>query len=589
MFWYKKRSSVPSNPTKDLTMRQVLKVSKPTRLPRWKQWKQLPSVLSRMEKRIMQSAFVVMVVSTSFLIGLTLLSRRVEIPTKGGEYTEALVGEPQLINPLYAISNDVDQDLTSLIYSGLFRWIPDRGLVNDLAQSIHVNEEGTVITIKIRENATFHNGDPVRARDILFTINAIQNPSYRSSLLPIFKNISVIQEDDLTVSFILPKADTPFLQNLTVGILPSGVWADVLPQNAPLASLNLQPIGSGPYQFVEFTKDKKGSIRSYTLEPFNRYSENPAKIERLIFKFYPDSDSALDGLTNKFVEGMNVVPFKNLDEVGQNRTVVLHSPFLSRETILFFNQKINPLLEKKGVREAIAKSIDKQTIVQTILSGNGRVIEGPILKESLGYHAGLEPLTVDLEAAKTLLTENGVLTEPKEESTKKPNQFTLTTIDSEEFLQVANYLKTQLEQIGLEIEIVSFANEVFYEKVIAPRNFELLLTTVLFNADPDPSIFWHSNKADGAGLNIVDYKNPEVDKLLDSARTTLHEADRQMTYQTFQEKLAADLPAVFLYQSTYSYALPKKIEQAQFTQIRIPSDRFAKITEWYIKTKKSFK
>jgi len=589
MPWYKKRSRIPSNPTKDLTMRQVLKVSKPTRFPSWKQWKQLPSVLTNREKRVLQSAFVMMILCASFTIGVVLLSHRIEMPTRGGEYTEALVGEPQLINPLYAITNDVDQDLTSLIYSGLFRWIPGTGLVNDLAESVHVNEEGTVVTVKIRENASFHNGDPVRARDILFTMSAIQNPSYRSPLLPSFKNISVIQEDDLTVSFILPKANAPFLQNLTVGILPSSIWADVLPQNAPLASLNLQPIGSGPYQFVEFTKDKKGSIRSYTLKPFDHYSDNPAKIQRLIFKFYPDSPSAVDGLADKFVEGVNVVPFENLDEVGQNRTIVLHSPYLSRETVLFFNQKTNTLLQKKGVREAIAKTIDKKVIVENILQGNGRVIEGPILPGTIGYHASLVPVPVDPEAAKTLLTENGVLAEPKEPSTKKPNQFTLTTIDSPEFLQVADYLKIQLELAGLEIEIVSFASDIFYEKVIAPRNFELLLTTVLFNADPDPSLFWHSNKADGAGLNIVDYKNTEIDTLLDSARTTLHEADRQTAYQTFQEKLAADLPAVFLYQSKYGYAISKKIQQAQFEQIRIPSDRFAKITEWYIKTKKTFK
>lgn len=580
-------------------MRQVLKVSKPKRLPSWKQWKRIGSVLTKTETRIIQSAFAVMILSLGSAAGFFFLSNRVEVPTRGGEYTEALIGEPQLINPLYATTNDVDQDLTALVYSGLFKWIPGKGLVNDLAESIHVNEALTVIAIKIREDAFFHNGDPVRARDVLFTINAIQNPSYRSPLYPTFRSISVVQEDDLTVSFVLPKPDTPFLQHLTVGILPAGIWADILPQNAPLASLNLQPIGSGPYQFVSFTKDKKGSIRSYTLEAFEKGQKHPANIERLHFKFYPDSASALEALANKFVEGVSVVPFENKQEVRQNRSVVLHSPFLSRETVLYFNQKTNPLLQKKPVREAIVQTIDKAALVQTVLEGQGRVIEGPILPGALGYHAGLTPVPVDLEKTKTVLKEQSVLTEtsietPAETQTetnvtpsKKSSQFTLTTIDSEEFLRVAAYIEAQLESVELDIEVVSFPSENFYDKVIAPRNFELLLTTVLFQADPDPSLFWHSTKADGAGLNIVDYKNPEIDKLLDTARSTLNEAERQTAYQTFQEKLLADLPAVFLYQSTYTYAIAKKIQNVSFEQIRMPSDRFANITDWYIKTKKT--
>ena len=111
------------------------------------------------------------------------MSHRVEIPAVGGQYTEGLIGEPQFINPLYAIQSDVDQDLASLIYSGLMRWDPEEGFIPDLAESLTINEDGTVYTLKIRDNAKFHNGEDVRARDVLFTINAIQNTSYRSPSL----------------------------------------------------------------------------------------------------------------------------------------------------------------------------------------------------------------------------------------------------------------------------------------------------------------------------------------------------------------------------------------------------------------------
>lgn len=537
----------------------------------------------------MQTALLTLFVSLGSLLTFTLFANRVEIPAHGGEYTEALVGEPQLINPLYATTNDVDKDLVALIFSGLMRWDPEKGLTEDLAESININEEGTVLTFTIREDARFHNGDPVLARDILFTVNAIQNPAYRSPLLPFFRGVSVVQEDDRKISFVLEKAQPSFLQNLTVGILSANAWADILPQNAPLAALNLQPIGSGPYQFDEFTKDKKGSIRSYTLKPFGDYIRGEPKIERLTFKFYADTPSALESLSNKFIEGISVIPFENRQETRQNRSVVVYSPLLTREVVLYFNQKTSESLKQKALREAIAHAINKDFLVQNVLKGEAQKIIGPLLPGSIGYHDGLTDRTFDVEKAKSLLPTSAPEAPQNEETGKKPNQFTLTTINSEEFIQVAEAIKIQLAVIGVEIEIVPIPAQTFFEEIVKPRNFELLLTTVMYHTDPDPYVFWHSSQKEGTGFNIVEYANGEVDQLLEQARTAKNEEDRKTAYKTFQEKLMADVPAVFLYQSTYGYGASKKIQNVKLTQLRGPSDRFANIHEWYIKTKKAFK
>ncbi|MBI2475581.1 hypothetical protein HYV69_04145 [Candidatus Uhrbacteria bacterium] len=582
-------------------MRQVLSVSKTRFFPTLRQWKQISNVLSKTEQQIIQTALLLIVVSIASLIGLYLFINQVEIPTQGGEYTEALIGEPQLINPLYATSNDVDKDLVALIYSGLMQWKPEEGLVPDLAESININEEGTVITATIRENARFHNGDPILARDILFTINAIQNPAYHSPLYGTFKNVTVVQEEDRVVSFTLEKPSASFLQNLTVGILPSGLWADVLPQNAPLAALNLQPVGSGPFQFGEFTKDKKGSIRSYTLKPFKDWYQPQAFIKRLTFQFYPDQKSAFDALENKYVKGVSVIPFEEKDQAGQNRTIVLHSPLIDREVVLYFNQKTNEQLKKRGVREAISLAIDKTEIVNNIIQGQGYVINGPLLSGMPGYKNAEATQAIDLEKAKTLLKEAKIVSDviPSEankvseadgsQETKKPNKFTLTVPSGEEFSLVARYIKSQLETIGLEIEIITIPSQTFFDEVISPRNFELLLTTVMFDTTQDPYLFWHSSQIGSAGLNIVEYQNADVDKLLESARSTIKTEERQNDYKTFEEKIVDDLPAIFLYQSKYNYAVSRDIQNVKLDSIRVPFDRFANINEWYIKKKKTFR
>ena len=100
-------------------MRQVLSVTKTQTIPSWKQWKQLPRLLTHGEKKLLTGSLAVFVFACAALLGTYILSHRIEIPAIGGEYTEGLIGEPQLLNPLYASASDVDQDLTSLIYSGL--------------------------------------------------------------------------------------------------------------------------------------------------------------------------------------------------------------------------------------------------------------------------------------------------------------------------------------------------------------------------------------------------------------------------------------------------------------------------------------
>ncbi len=529
----------PTDETKNLTLAQVFSVSKTKSMPSWAQWKQLPNILNGSESTVIKFAFGVIVLSVLMLIIGYVVMNRVVIPAVGGEYTEALIGEPQLINPIYGRTSDVDADLASLIYSGLLKWDQDKGLILDLAESFEVSEDGKTYTIKIKDNARFHNGEEVRARDVLFTISVIQNTSYRSPLASSFANVSVLQVDDKTISFILEEPFYHFKDQLTVGILPASLWAEILPQNAPLATYNIQPIGSGPYKFAEFTKDKKGSIRSYTLERNEDYYDNPAFLERLTFKFYPDSQTAINALEEKHVEGVAYVPFESLDQVRNLRSVNLYEPTQPRNVVLLFNQKLSEPLKKKSVRQDIEKILDEV---------------------APGFSLGEEKETI-----------------------------TLTTVDSEELRLQAESIKNKLEPLNFNIEINLVPKELFFTNVLEPRNFEILLTAILLTPDPDYYFFWHSSQTKKPGLNLAGYKNDKVDSWLEKARTATDEETRNENINLFKEQLATDIPYVHLYESTYGYAVTDRIQNIDLQKIGVASDRFAGIENWYIKTKKALK
>ena len=162
----------------------------------------------------------------------------------------------------------------------------------------------------------------------------------------------------------------------------------------------------------------------------------------------------------------------------------------------------------------------------------------------------------------------------------------LTTIDNTEMRAVASEIQKNLTTIGIETELNFVPADAIATTVIEPKKFELLLIPILSGVDPDLYPFWHSSQIKSPGLNIVGYKNIEADALLEKGRKEIDPTVREQTYREFQTLLLKDIPAVYLYQSTYGYAVSKKIHLPVIDQIGIPSDRFAHITDWYIKTKK---
>lgn len=597
-FWFDLRSR--KSASENLAKKQVLSLVASRRWPTWRQWQQLPRLLSAAEKKILRISLIISALSCLTIFGWFIVSHRVVIPAVGGEFTEGLVGAPQFVNPLYASASDVDSDLTRLVYSGLFQWSQNNGLTPDLAEAYTVSEDQKTYTIKLRQNARWHNGDPVRSSDVLFTIESIQDPAYHSPLSVSFRGITVSEIDESTVQFVLNEPFAPFLSSLTVGILPSDLWSEIPPKNTPLASLNLSPVGSGPFKFEKYSIDKRGEIKSYTLKRNTDYYGQPAKIERLIFKFYHDANAALAALQNQNVEGLGFVRGDLLAEVLKDKSINLLTPASSQITALFFNEENQPLLKEKNIRKALALSLDKERIIQEVFAGRAMVVDAPILPDEIGYHPGVIKLTQDLTAANALLdqtdlnqktiegyrakkvkkTEGGTTTETLEEFI-----LTITTINQPSFIRAAELIAEQVKAVGIKIQIEVVEPSGLYNEVIKPRAYQILLTATQYGTDPDPYPFWHSSQTKAPGLNLALYANHKVDELLEKARATNNTLDRTAAYQEFQNILADDLPAIFLCQTIYPYALSSKIKGAALEKIHSPADRFQNITEWYIKTK----
>lgn len=159
----------------------------------------------------------------------------VDVPASGGTLVEGVVGYPRYINPALYVT-DAGKDLTGLIYSGLLKANPDGTLSGDLAKSWNVSADGLTYTVYIKDNTYFQDGTPVTADDVQFTINKILDPELKSPEEANWDGVTVNVLNSKEIEFVLKKPYTPFIQNLTLGILPMHIWKDVSSDAFPLAN-----------------------------------------------------------------------------------------------------------------------------------------------------------------------------------------------------------------------------------------------------------------------------------------------------------------------------------------------------------------
>lgn len=579
--------------TDQLDRKLVFNLSKKT-LPSFSQLKLLSRFLSKKEKRVIKVLLLIIVICL-VLLGGDFYFRHIQIvPAFGGTYIEGLVGVPNYINPILASYNDVDRDLTSLIFNGLLRVNSEGVLENDLAESFQISPDRKIYTLKIRDGVFWHDGKPLTVDDVIFTVTCIQDPEWQSQLKSVLGNVQVEKLDEQTLRFVLKEPLGNFLSSLTFCILPQHKWQAIPASNATLAELNKKPVGTGPFQFASLTKDKNGNIRTYTLKRNDNYFEKLPFLKELIFKFYGDFETATDALANKNIQGLSLLPKEYQSKVEKNKDLRLYSLSLPQYTAVFFNTKKNEAIKDPKIRQALAYAVNRQLILQESVDQKGVIINGPILPGFIGYHPDIKKYPYEPDTAAKLLDEVGwkIATTTDEAGNKirkkgdQSLQITLTTVEKIEYTKAVEIIKANWEAIGINTNIEIIAKDRIRPDIIEPRNYQALLFGEIIKSDPYP--FWHSSQTESPGTNLAVWANREVDKDLEEARTMEDAEAINKKYIHFQDILAQYVPAIFLYNPIHTYPVDSNIKGIITTTITVPSDRFNRITDWYIKTKRQF-
>lgn len=529
--------------------------------------------------------------STVGLLALLNDSLRVAVPGQGGTLTEGIIGSPRFINPVLAAS-DADHDLTRLVFSGLLKPTPGGEYVPDLAQHYERSPDGTVYTFTLREGLTFHDGAPVTAEDVVFTITKIQDAAIKSPERANWDGVRVEKVDEHTVRFILPAPYAPFIKNAGVGILPAHLWKQVSADEFPYSELNTNPVGSGPFMVKSVERSPSGIPSSYMLAPFKNYALGRPYLSLFVIKFYQDEDALLKALVRGDVEAASGISPATLSASPLRENTKRSA--LNRVFGVFFNQNESEVLRDHAVRAALNEAVDRDALVRDVLHGYGVALESPIPPGILGKSTThVTPTAVSdraLEARERLLeagwelNEHNVLTK----TTKSGKEtkilelaFSISTGNVPELRAAAEFVKNTWERMGARVEVHVFEQGDLSQNVIRPRKYEALLFGEVVGRELDLYAFWDSSQRNDPGLNIALYANATADRLLKSMRETSDEQTRRQAYEEFEAELKKDIPAVFLYTPDFVYTVPNDVLGLELGFIEHQSDRFLSAAAWH--------
>ena len=519
------------------------------------------------------------IIGLVFLFNTLVLKYTEEIPKSGGTLKLGLICRPSLVNPIYVSTNECDRDLTELIFDGLFVIDGNGNLVPRLADKIEVSDDLKTYTVFLKDDLFWHDGVPLTSKDIVFTIEAIQNPKVKSPLRLNWEGVVAEPISNSVIRFNLKNPYGPFLNNLTLKILPEHIFKNIEPENFALAEYNLKPIGSGPYLFESLEKDRNGKILSYWLVVNQDYYLKPARINKLIFNFYDSYDKAKASFLKQEIEGFSPIALEDFDFFKNKKGVNLKKLILPGYYAVFYNLK-NPLFTPE-VRQALDLLIDRNKLTTEIFKNQTFPLNNIFLPPFLASKEKNQS-SFSLEKAKEILSKLGY-------SEEKPLKFKLYIPQSPEMINVSNFLINSFKKASVEVEPVIVEAEKLTQEIIENRSYEALLFGEIIGQGADIYSFWHSSQINSPGLNLSLYENKNLDQLIEENRLIVDEQKKQENFNKIKEIFEKDKPALFLYNTYYLYLLPVNVKGSNINLANFPSERFADISNWYIYTQRKLK
>ncbi|MDN5341934.1 MAG: peptide/nickel transport system substrate-binding protein [Oceanotoga sp.] len=441
--------------------------------------------------------------------------------------------DPDFLDPHKAAASGTYEMMFN-VFEGLLKPSPDGKVIPAVAESYTVSDDGLEYTFKLRKNIKFHNGEIVTVEDVLYSLNRLKGNDKDSALSSDFQKYveSIDSPDSQTIKVRLNTRNSDFLVKFVAAIVPKKVNL-----------LNDNPIGTGPYSFVEYVPGQK-----LVLKKFADYWGEKAHIDNVVFKIIPDEQTSL----LSFLSG-DIRMYPRINDIQAEMLKDRYNVIKGEQNmvqLMTMNNKVKPFDDKR-VRQAINYAIDKDEIIQLVANGNGTKLGSnmsPIMKEY--YEEGLEDYyKTDLKKAKQLLKDAGY-----------SNGFntTITVPSNYKFhVDTAQVIAEQLKKIGINVDIKQVEWGVWLDEVYSKRNYDMTIIGLTGKLSPYDILRRYLSDYP---KNFYNYENLEYDEIINKAISETNEDIRAALYKQAQIILTEDAAAVYIMDPQLTVVTYKEIK-----------------------------
>ncbi len=441
-------------------------------------------------------------------------------PQKGGTLTVALDGAPDSLDPQISVTI-VSNQIRENIYERLIQYGPKlQNFHPMLATSWTISPNGLQYTFQLRHGVEFSDGHPFTSADVVFTYNRMESKAEASPQVSNWTDITSVKAlGPYAVQFNLAKPFAPFMETLES-------W-QILP-NEPKVDFAKTPIGTGPFMMKTWVPNGHITLvkNPHYWQPGRPY------LNSVVFDFVPSSQTRVVDLETGSANVLNSVPFDRVQELAKNTKVnLLQANGFVRDTLGFNDTKApfnNPL-----VRQALSMAIDRSLIVKTIMFGYATATSDPILPGSPWYDQSADNvLSYNMTKAKQLLAKAGY-----------PHGFSTTIKVSPTYpqeVQMAQVIQQAWQQLGVKAKIDQLEWSTWIQQVVVQKNFGVEI--VLHSNGPGPDAWTYNWLITKGSVNLVNYSNPQMDKLLNEGRQTSNLQQQIKIYGQVQQLFAQQAP-----------------------------------------------
>lgn len=490
--------------------------------------------------------------------------------------TVGLRGDASFLDPIIA-SDGQSYEVEWSLFDCLVEYDENLAIKPALAERWEASPDGLSYTFHLRRGVVWHDGRPFTAGDVAFWMTSMLNPKVRAPSRAFFgamagyteltnadhpadmrtlpkKPVEVI--DPYTVRFNLAHPYAAFLGVLTC---PRGAMAPqhlLEGKDINTDDFNNKPVGDGPYRFVEWRKGDR-----IVLQANDRYYGGRPAIRQIVFRIIPDPVVRTQALRTGDIDVLEGPPADELDRLKTDKQYTITGAYTPSYQYFGFRLDRGPFTDVR-VRRALSYAIDFDAIVRKVLRSYAVRATGPIPPTSWAYTPKVAIYPYNPAKAKQLLSEAG-FAPGADGILQKGGQAFRFSIKGDQGDQAvrdsAVIVQSDLARVGVQAEIRLLDWPTFVRQLFA-SDFEGILVGWTGHPDPDPFNYtiWHSSQWNGR--NFAHYKNADVDRLLEEARSTLDRAKRREIYVKFQQILADDAPYVWGYYPKEMYVYRRELK-----------------------------